>query len=64
MLIDAGADPTIKNKDGKKPIDLAEDSNQQVIDILQSAELALQVSPDGTLICLFFLPLFSIFFTC
>ncbi|VVT50797.1 uncharacterized protein SAPINGB_P002883 [Magnusiomyces paraingens] len=43
MLIDAGADPTIKNKDGKKAIDLADESNQQLIDILQGAELAREV---------------------
>lgn len=45
MLIDAGADPRIKNKNGQKPIDLAADSNTELIDTLQGAEFARTAGP-------------------
>lgn len=46
MLIDAGADPRIKNKAGQKPIDLAADDNDALIDVLQGAEFARMAGPE------------------
>lgn len=46
MMIEAGADPRIKNKQGLKPIDLADTSNQDLYDTLKGAELALLYKPD------------------
>lgn len=45
MLIDAGADPLIKNKDGQKPIDLADPSNTELLNVLQGAEFARTAGP-------------------
>lgn len=45
VLIDAGADPRIKNKSGQKPIDLASSENLALIDTLQGAEFARTAGP-------------------
>lgn len=47
MLIEAGADPTLRNKDGQTPLDLAPSTNDKLIEILQGAEMARQVAPEG-----------------
>jgi hypothetical protein len=46
MMIEAGADPRIKNKNGQKAIDLADKSNQDLYDTLRGAELALLYRPE------------------
>lgn len=48
MLIDAGADPRIKNKNNQKPIDLASSTNTELIDTLQGAEFARTAGPVET----------------
>ncbi|KAK9481301.1 ankyrin repeat-containing domain protein, partial [Lipomyces japonicus] len=45
MLLDAGADPRIRNKRKDKPIDLVPPSNQELKKMLQGAELALLLGP-------------------
>ncbi|CDO53264.1 hypothetical protein DV451_004346 [Geotrichum candidum] len=45
MLVDVGADPRIKNKAGQRPIDLAADSNTELINVLQGAEFARTAGP-------------------
>lgn len=40
-LIEAGADPRIRNKNGEKPVDLAQDD--KLVEVLQSAEFAYDV---------------------
>lgn len=47
-LIDAGADPRVKNKAGQKPIDLASDDNNELINVLQGAEFARAAGPQTT----------------
>ncbi|CAN6675044.1 hypothetical protein TRVA0_081S00232 [Trichomonascus vanleenenianus] len=43
MFIEAGSDPRIRNKNGVKPIELADKQNSELIHLLQSAEFALNV---------------------
>lgn len=45
MLVDVGADPRIKNKAGQRPIDIAADSNMELINVLQGAEFARTAGP-------------------
>lgn len=40
VLVDAGADPRIRNKAGLKPIEIADSENEKLIDTLQGAEFA------------------------
>ncbi|ODQ65361.1 ankyrin [Nadsonia fulvescens var. elongata DSM 6958] len=42
-LIEAGCDPRIKNKDGLKPVDLANPKNEDLVNTLRGAELALNM---------------------
>ncbi|ODV84106.1 hypothetical protein CANARDRAFT_29550 [[Candida] arabinofermentans NRRL YB-2248] len=44
-LLDVGANPTIKNKEGLKPADILGDSNDTIKSILESAEYAMTVAP-------------------
>lgn len=44
-LIEAGADPRIRNKNKQKPVDLAQPSNTVLIETLKSAEFALMLGP-------------------
>lgn len=46
MMIEAGADPRIKNRNHMKPIDLVDKSNQDLYDTLRGAELALMYRPE------------------
>jgi len=46
ILLDAGCDPRIRNKDKLKPIDLVDRRNQKLRVLLQKAEYAMQVGDD------------------
>uniref|UniRef100_A0A060TDT4 ARAD1D46618p n=1 Tax=Blastobotrys adeninivorans TaxID=409370 RepID=A0A060TDT4_BLAAD len=46
VLIDAGADPRIRNKHNQKPIDLVDKrENEKLVEILQGAEYAMMLGP-------------------
>ncbi|KAL7268519.1 hypothetical protein RUND412_008855 [Rhizina undulata] len=46
MLIDAGADPRIRNKQKRKPLDLADPRNEKLRAVLQKAEYAIAIGTD------------------
>ncbi|KAK9472898.1 ankyrin repeat-containing domain protein [Dipodascopsis tothii] len=48
VLIDAGCDPRIRNKEGLKPIDLVPASGELMTKTLRGAELALMMGPAET----------------
>ncbi|KAK9321674.1 ankyrin repeat-containing domain protein [Lipomyces orientalis] len=47
MLVDAGCDPRIRNKQKDKPIDLVLPTNPELRKILQGAEMAAMMGPTG-----------------
>jgi ankyrin repeat protein len=44
-LIEAGADPRIRNKNKQKPVDIASPGNTKLIETLRSAEFAMMLGP-------------------
>lgn len=46
MLIEAGCDPRIRNKNKQRPIDLASSDNEELIETLRGAEYALMMGSD------------------
>ncbi|KAL8801507.1 MAG: hypothetical protein Q9182_004410 [Xanthomendoza sp. 2 TL-2023] len=46
LLIDAGADPRIRNKAKQKPVDLVDPKNKHLREVLQKAEYSMTVGDD------------------
>ncbi|EDK47254.1 conserved hypothetical protein [Lodderomyces elongisporus NRRL YB-4239] len=44
-MLDAGADPRIKDQDGLKPRDYVSKDNEKLLDLLESAEYAISMEP-------------------